>query len=69
MLLLFLVGAISLAIYNPAVQTAITKNYLNSLAKKLNTTISVGSVDVEFLNDVVIHQLYIEDEIENQCIE
>lgn len=68
MLLLFLVGAISLAIYNPAVQTAIAKNYLNSLAEKLNTNISVGSVDVEFLNDVVIHELYVEDEHEDTLL-
>jgi hypothetical protein len=39
----------------------LVKKYLNSLAQKLNTNISVGSVDVSLFNKLLINDLYIED--------
>jgi len=54
-------GLFSLAKYNSSTQTLIVKQYLNSLAKKLNTKITVGKVDVEFFNKIIINDLYVED--------
>ncbi len=50
-----------MASYNSSFQTTLIRQYLNSLAKKLETKITVGSIDVSFFNEVIIHDLYIED--------
>ena len=59
---LFLVAGLgSLASYNSSFQTTIVKQYIKSLAKKLDTDISVGNVDVSLFNKLIIKDLYIED--------
>jgi len=42
-------------------QTYLIQQYLKSLAKKLNTTITVESVGVSFFTGVTLHDLYVED--------
>ncbi|MCB9361138.1 MAG: translocation/assembly module TamB [Flavobacteriales bacterium] len=42
-------------------QTYLIHQYLNSLAKKLKTTISVESVKVSFFSGVTLQKLYVED--------
>jgi len=50
-----------LTIYNASFQTFIVKKYLNYLSKELNTTITVESVDISFLNKITIKNLYVQD--------
>ena len=52
---------LSLTIYNNAFQTFLVKKYLNNLSKGLNTTVSIGNVEVSFFNNLKINQLYVED--------
>jgi len=59
--LLILTGVGSLASYNASFQTVLVKTYLSSLSKKLNTTITVGKIDVTLSNNLIINDLYIED--------
>jgi hypothetical protein len=59
--LTLIAGFGSLASYNSAVQTALVRQYLKSLAKKLNTNISVRSIDVSIFNKLIINDLYVED--------
>ncbi|PKP49315.1 MAG: hypothetical protein CVT95_03505, partial [Bacteroidetes bacterium HGW-Bacteroidetes-12] len=48
-------------LYNASFQTFIVKKYLNYLSKELNTTITVESVDISFLNKITIKNLYVQD--------
>ncbi|MBL4594657.1 MAG: translocation/assembly module TamB [Flavobacteriales bacterium] len=50
-----------MASYNSSFQTTLVKQYLKSLAKKLDTDISVGSIDVSLFNKLIITDLYVED--------
>jgi len=50
-----------LASYNSSFQTTLVRQFLSSLAKKLDTKITVGSIDVSLFNAVIINDLYIED--------
>ncbi|NQX98745.1 MAG: hypothetical protein HRT73_12820, partial [Flavobacteriales bacterium] len=59
--LLIIAGAGTLASYNSSFQTTLVRQYLNSLAKKLETNISVGNVDVSLFNKLIITDLYVED--------
>jgi hypothetical protein len=59
--LTLIVGFGSLASYNSAVQTTLVRQYLKSLAKKLNIDISVGSVDVSLFNNLIMRDLYVGD--------
>jgi TamB, inner membrane protein subunit of TAM complex len=64
MLVLFLLivaGFVTSATYNSATQTLLVRKYLKSLAKDLNTTITIKTVDVSFFNQVSITGLYVED--------
>ena len=59
--MLILAGLVALLVYNSAIQTFAVNTYLNSLSKKLKTTISVGKVDVAFFDEVNIYDLYAQD--------
>ncbi len=59
--LFLIIGIGSLASYNSSFQTTLVKQYLKSLAKKLDTDISVGNVDVSLFNKLIITDLYVED--------
>jgi hypothetical protein len=59
--LFVLTGVGSLASYNAAVQTLVVQQYINTLAKKLGTKISVGSIDVSLFKRLIITDLYVED--------
>lgn len=60
--LLILAGTVLLVVYNSGSQTLAINTYLKSLGKNLNTTMNVGKVDVRLFEDVLIHDLYIEDQ-------
>lgn len=59
--LLILTGVGTLASYNSSFQTVIVKQYLKSLAKKLDTKITVGHIDVSLFNALILTDLYVED--------
>ena len=61
MFLFIITGILLLASYNNTFQTFLVKQYLKSLAKKLDTEITVGSVKVSLFNNVTINNLYVED--------
>ena len=52
---------VSLATYNSSFQTFLVKQYLKSLAKHLNTEITVGEVNVSFFNTAKLKNLFIRD--------
>jgi hypothetical protein len=59
---LFIVaGLLSLLSYNSSFQTFAANTYLKSLAKKLNTAITVESVDVSLFEKVTLNNIYVED--------
>ena len=47
--------------YSSSFQTFAVNTYLNSLAKKTKTKITVGSVDVELFKTVSLNNIYVED--------
>lgn len=59
MIVLLIAGA--LALQNPKVQTKIAQYYTKSLSEKLNTKVSIGSLDIDFFTQVRIQDFYIED--------
>ncbi len=59
---LFIIGGLlSLAWYSASFQTFLVQQYLKSLSKKLNTHISVETVEASFFNKVRLTNLYVED--------
>ena len=56
-----LLGTCYLALQNSWVQTKITQSIANRLSKNLNTTISVGRVDIGFFNKLQLEDVLIED--------
>ncbi len=61
MILLILTGVGILASYSSSFQTLLVKQYLKSLAKKLNTEIAVKDVKVSLFNTLSLTELYVED--------
>lgn len=61
MFVIILASLGTLVSYNSSFQTTLVRQYLKSLAKKLDTKIALGSVDVSLFNTLVITNLYIED--------
>jgi len=59
--LLIITGVVTLATYNFSFQTLLIKQYLKSLAKNLNTEISVTNIEVSLFQTVTLNDLYIED--------
>lgn len=59
MIVLLIAGV--LALQNPKVQTKLAQYYTNSLSKKLDTEVSIGSLDIDFFTQVRIQDFYIED--------
>ena len=69
MLLLLLIGGLlATAFYSSSFQTILAKKYLNSLQKNLSTTISIDNVDIVFFDDLVINNLYIEDQYQDTLL-
>ena len=60
-LLIILILAGSLALQSPAVQTKLARYFTNSLAKKLDTKVTLGGIDIDFFTEVNIYDFYIED--------
>ncbi len=57
-----LLGAsIGMATYNSPFQSLLVNQYLKSLSRKLETTITVESVSISIFNNVTINKIYIED--------
>ncbi|QHT67110.1 hypothetical protein GXP67_10835 [Rhodocytophaga rosea] len=50
------------ALQIPQVQTAVVKKVTQSLSKKLNTTLSIKRVDIDFFKTVVLEGIYLEDQ-------
>lgn len=61
MFLLIIAGVLTLATYNFSFQTLLIKQYLKSLAKNLNTEISVTNIEVSLFQTVTLNDFYIED--------
>ncbi len=54
-------GVVALLIYNSTIQTYAANMYVKSLAKKLSTNILIEKVNVDFFNEVNLHNVYVED--------
>ncbi len=46
----------------PSVQTWVTQKLASYLSKQLNTKVSIKGVDIEFIKNIVLEDLYIEDQ-------
>jgi hypothetical protein len=44
-----------------SVQTYVSRKLADYLSKELNTVVTVGGVDIEFISKIVLEDLYIED--------
>ena len=60
--ILFLFVLIVLLIQLPFVQQFITEKAVASLEKKLNTEVSIGKLYIDFPKEIVLEELYIEDQ-------
>ncbi|MBN2728234.1 MAG: translocation/assembly module TamB [Bacteroidales bacterium] len=62
-LILFGIPAVVLAlIRTPLIQQMIAQRMANYLSKELNTTITIGKIDVDFMLDITMHDFYMEDQ-------
>lgn len=59
---LFLFAMVWGALQIPQVQTAVVKKVTQSLSKKLNTTVSIKRVDIDFFKTIVLEGMYLEDQ-------
>jgi hypothetical protein len=63
-LILFLLGfLLQLAIRSPRVQTFLASKVAAYFSKELNTNIRVGQLYIGFFDQVMLHELYIEDQL------
>lgn len=61
MFLFIVASLVSLLVYNSSFQTFAANSYLSSLSKKLKANISVEQVELNLFEDVVLHNIYVED--------
>ena len=61
LLLFFLLVALYFAIQSPRFQNYIATKITEALSKKLNTKVSIGNIKIEFFNNVLMEEFYIED--------
>ena len=60
--ILILLVAIMLLIQVPAIQTSLIKKAVSTLENKLGTDVSLGSISISFPKDIVLEDIYFEDQ-------
>ncbi|MBT3208977.1 MAG: translocation/assembly module TamB [Bacteroidetes bacterium] len=60
--MIFLLSATYSIIQFSSIQTSLTQYFANNLSEKLNSKITIGSVDISFFSNLILEDIYLEDQ-------